>query len=78
MFDFGTLGRMGVVPGWPGEQVYPSQPMIAQTRAVFERRGSQGGQVREVVLHEVGHGPLVERPGEVARLMLDHISTVSQ
>jgi pimeloyl-ACP methyl ester carboxylesterase len=78
MFDFGTLGRMGVVPGWPGEQVYPSQPMIAQTRAVFERRRSQGGQVREVVLHEVGHGPLVERPGEVARLMLDHISTVSQ
>ena len=31
------------------------------------------GVVREVVLHEVGHGPLIERPDEVARLMLEHI-----
>jgi hypothetical protein len=30
--------------------------------------------VQEVVLHEVGHGPLVERPAEVARLMVDHIN----
>jgi pimeloyl-ACP methyl ester carboxylesterase len=68
MFDFGTLGRLGVVPGWPGDEVYPPQPMIAQSRGVFERR-----HVREVVLHEVGHGPHIERPAEVARLMLEHI-----
>jgi pimeloyl-ACP methyl ester carboxylesterase len=73
MFDFGTLGKLGAVPGWPGEEVYPAQPMIAQSRAVFERRRAHGGFLREEVLHEVGHGPLVERPAEVARLMREHI-----
>jgi pimeloyl-ACP methyl ester carboxylesterase len=73
LFDFGTLGKLGAVPGWPGEDAYPSQPMIGQTRAVFERRRSHGGQLREVVLHEVGHGPPIERAAEVASLMREHI-----
>ncbi|MCA1646459.1 MAG: alpha/beta hydrolase [Chloroflexi bacterium] len=73
MFDFGTLGKLGAVPGWPGEEVFPPQPQMSQTRLVFERRQRQGGVVREIVLHEVGHGPLIERPDEVARLMLEHI-----
>jgi pimeloyl-ACP methyl ester carboxylesterase len=73
MFDFGTLGKLGAVPGWPGEEVFPPQPMIQQSRAVFFRRQEHGGQVREVVLEHVGHGPLIERPDEVARLMGEHI-----
>jgi pimeloyl-ACP methyl ester carboxylesterase len=73
MFDFGTLGKLGAVPGWPGLDVYPPQPMIAQSRAVFERRRTHGGSVREMVLHQVGHGPHVERAEEVARLMREHI-----
>jgi pimeloyl-ACP methyl ester carboxylesterase len=73
MFDFGTLGQLGAVPGWPGEAIFPPQPQVSQTRQVFERRQGHGGVVREVVLHEVGHGPLIERPDDVARLMLEHI-----
>lgn len=73
MFDFGTLGQLGAVPGWPGEDVFPPQPQVTQTRQVFERRRQHGGVVREIVLHEVGHGPLVERPDEVAKLMQEHI-----
>ena len=73
MFDFGTLGKLGAVPGWPGEGVFPPQPMIAQSRAVFERRRAHGGSVREVVLHEVGHGPAIERAREVSQLMQEHI-----
>jgi pimeloyl-ACP methyl ester carboxylesterase len=76
MFDFGTLGKLGAVPGWPGEEVFPPQPMIQQSRTVFLRRESHGGQVREVVLEQVGHGPLIERPDEVARLMREHIDAV--
>lgn len=70
MFDFGTLGQLGAVPGWPGEAVYPPQPMIAQTRVVFDRRRVP---VQEVVLPGVAHGPVIERPAEVARLMREHI-----
>ena len=72
MFDFGQLGKLGAVPGWPGEEVFPPQPQVAQTRAVFSRREARA-PVREVVLTGVGHGPLVERPAEVARLLVEHI-----
>jgi pimeloyl-ACP methyl ester carboxylesterase len=71
MFDFGALGQLGAVPGWPGLDVYPPQPMIAQTRAIFTRRESHGGTVREVVLPGVGHGPLIERPTEIANRLLE-------
>jgi pimeloyl-ACP methyl ester carboxylesterase len=72
MFDFGTLGKLGAVPGWPGDEVFPAQPMIAQSREVFSRRGT----INEVVLHEVGHGPCIERPKEVAALVVEHIRKV--
>src|SRR6266852_113375 len=75
MFEFGTLGQLGAVPGWPGADVFPPQPQVSQTRAVFDRRRAHGGIVREVVLHEFGHGPLIERPDEVAKLMLEHIAS---
>ena len=70
LFDFGNLGKLGAVPGWPGEQIFPPQPMIGQLRQVFSRRPN----FREVVLSGVGHGPSLERPAEVAELMRDHIS----
>jgi pimeloyl-ACP methyl ester carboxylesterase len=73
MFDFGALGQLGAVPGWPGADVYPPQPMIAQTKAVFSRREARGGSVREVVLEGVGHGPPIERPAEVAKLLVEHV-----
>ena len=38
MFDFGTLGKLGAVPGWPGEEVFPPQPMIRAVAPVFLRR----------------------------------------
>ena len=34
--DFGYLGKVGLVPNWPGEEVYPPQPMVSQIRALFE------------------------------------------
>ncbi|HEY3062815.1 MAG TPA: alpha/beta hydrolase [Chloroflexota bacterium] len=74
LFDFGTLGKVGAVPGWPGEDAFPSQPMIAQTRAVFERRRAHGGELREVVLEGVAHGPLIEQPDTVARLLAEQVS----
>ena len=72
MFDFGNLGRIGAVPGWPGEDVFPPQPQVTQTRAVFDRRRPRG-VVREVVLSGVGHGPIVEAAADVAQLLVEHI-----
>lgn len=56
-FDLNQLGLLGVIPGWPGADVAPPQPMIAQTRAVLERYAANGGTYREVVLPDAGHAP---------------------
>ena len=64
LLDLGTLGKLGEVPDWPGEEVFPPQPMIDQTRAVLKRYAEAGGEYDEVVLQGVGHTPHVEVPGE--------------
>lgn len=61
-FDFGFLGQLGAVPGWPGAEVYPPQPMIGQTRAVLEAYRANGGEYREEVIVDCGHSPHIERP----------------
>ncbi|WP_254769026.1 alpha/beta fold hydrolase [Salinilacihabitans rarus] len=60
LLDLGTLGRMGHVPDWPGEDVFPPQPMVDQTRAVLDDYADAGGEYEEVVLDGVGHTPHVE------------------
>lgn len=69
LLDLGTLGAMELVPGWPGEEVFPSQPMVSQMRAVLEQYASGGGGYREEVLQNCGHSPHVERPGEFRDLL---------
>ncbi len=61
-FDFGTLGRLGYVPGWPGEEVYPPQPMVGQTRHILDQYKAHGGSYEEVVIAETAHTPYVEKP----------------
>ncbi len=63
-FDFATLGLFGAVPGWPGMDACPPQPMIAQLRAVLERYRANGGRYRELVLPECGHAPFIEKAAE--------------
>ena len=73
-FDFGVLGEMGAVPGWPGADVYPAQPQVAQTPALLERYAAGGGSFEEVCLDGVGHGALVERPDVVSELLTGQVS----
>ncbi|MBU1080945.1 MAG: alpha/beta hydrolase [Spirochaetes bacterium] len=62
LFDIGTLGKLGAVPGWPGEEAFPPQPMLAQTRSVLERRKARaGGPYSEIVIPDCGHTPFVEK-----------------
>ena len=64
LFDFGTLGKLGAVPGWPGDEVFPPQPMVSQTRYVLNLYQSEGGEYEEVAFEDVGHTPYLERPEE--------------
>ena len=72
LFDFGTLGKLGLIPGYPGEDVYPPQPMVGQTRHVLEQYKANGGSFKEVVIAETGHSPYIEKPDEV----MSHITKV--
>ncbi|MEW6637531.1 MAG: alpha/beta hydrolase [Actinomycetota bacterium] len=73
LLDFGNLGRLGYVEDWPGEDVYPPQPMVSQTRAVLDAYASRGGVYREEIIPDCGHTPHVERPKELRRLLLDFL-----
>jgi pimeloyl-ACP methyl ester carboxylesterase len=75
VFDLAFLGSIGAVPGWPGADAFPPQPMVTQTRAVLDRYAASGGAYREVVLPGVGHSPHVERPQEFAVALLEHLDT---
>lgn len=73
LFDFGYLGKLGAVPGWPGEGIYPPQPMVSQMRAVLEAYGANGGTFREEVIEECGHSPHVERPAAFLELLVSFV-----
>jgi len=69
LLDFGYLGQLGVVPEWPGQEVYPPQPMLSQIRAMLEEYASRGGTYREEVIPDCGHSPHVEKPEEFRRAL---------
>ncbi len=74
-FDFGFLGQLGAVPGWPGADVYPAQPMIEQIRTVFDNYQANGGEYREVVLADCGHSPHIEKQEEVFKLFTEFVES---
>ena len=69
-YDLNHLGRLGVIPGWPGEEVAPAQPMVTQTRDVLDAYAAAGGDVTELELEGVGHAPHLERPDEFRDALL--------
>ena len=58
--DPGTLGAAGLIPNWPGPDIFPPQPMLAQTRAVLETYADHGGSYEEEVIHNTGHVPFID------------------
>lgn len=73
MFDLATLGKLGYVPGWPGDEIAPPQPMVGQTRAVLERYAQAGGSYREVLVADSGHSPHIEKPQEWLAAFMEHV-----
>jgi pimeloyl-ACP methyl ester carboxylesterase len=74
LFDFGFLGQIGAIPGWPGAEACPPQPMVGQMRALLEQYVVNGGSYSEVVLSECGHSPHIERPAEFLETFLTFLA----
>lgn len=62
LFDLGTLGKMGLMPGWPGEALFPPQPMVQQTENALKIFEEKGGRVTRAVFEACGHSPHIEKP----------------
>ena len=62
LFDLAQLGLLGAVPGYPGVEKLPPQPMVGQTRSILDAYQSSGGDYTEVVVPGAGHSPHIEKP----------------
>lgn len=71
--DIAVLGKLQVVPGWPGDAVCPPQPMVAQIRKLLEDYAAAGGSFEELVFAECGHSPHIERPAEFINALVRHV-----
>ncbi len=74
--DPGFLGRLGLLPGWPGEEAYPPQPMVGQTRTLLEKYAAAGGSFEEVIIADAGHVPFLEKPDEFNKVFHQHLRNV--
>jgi pimeloyl-ACP methyl ester carboxylesterase len=75
LVDLGYLGQLGAVPGWPGADIYPPQPMVGQMRDVLDRYRAAGGRYTEHVLAGCGHSPHLEQPAEFDALVGDFLAS---
>ncbi len=75
-FDLNQLGKAGVIPGWPGDEIAPPQQMVSQTRDVLDAYRAAGGEVTELELDGVGHSPHLEQPGIFRRALLETIGYI--
>jgi pimeloyl-ACP methyl ester carboxylesterase len=57
LFDTAVLGKLGLVPDYPGVDQCPPQPMISQTRYALEKSDFD---FSEKVMDECGHSPYIE------------------
>ncbi len=69
MCDFGQLGLLGIVPGWPGMESFPPQPMVSQMRYVLEKYADNGGVYQEFVLENSGHGCHIDNEEKFAQII---------
>jgi pimeloyl-ACP methyl ester carboxylesterase len=69
LFDLNYLGELGAIPGWPGAEVAPAQPMVTQTRAVLADYGNSV----EVIYESCGHSAHLEYPEEFRAALTAHL-----
>ena len=76
--DIGQLGKMGFIPGWPGEDTYPPQPMVTQTRRLLSLYEKEGGFAKEVVFEASGHSPQIEEKDKFIKTYEDFITSTKK
>jgi hypothetical protein len=76
--DLATLGQLGVVPGWPGADVVPPQPMLGQLRDFFTAYGEKGGRVETEMFEGSGHFPVADAFDRWRKVFTDFLASVRE
>ena len=71
--DVAVLGQMGFMPGYPGAEEFPAQPMVKQMRYVLEQYHAKGGYYQEHLIAGSGHGCMLDHEDEVVALLRQFI-----
>ena len=74
LYDLAYLGSIGAMPGWPGEDACPPQPMVSQTRSVLDGYAAAGGSYREVAIADAAHSPHLDKPAEFRDALVGHLT----
>jgi len=69
VIDVGFLGKSGFIPNYPGEDVYPPQPMFSQIRTFLEEYQDRGGSFEARIVEGAGHTPFVEKKAEFLKVL---------
>lgn len=69
-------GTSRQLAAWPGQDAWPPQPMVAQTRAVLDGYAAAGGRYRETVFQDSGHGPHIDQPQRFMTALREHLAQV--
>ena len=75
-WEMGTLGKLGVIPGWPGEEAFPPQPMVSQIRNVLEEYRRRGGRVEIEMFEGSGHCPIFDAADRWSKLFFGFLASV--
>ncbi|MCY3539611.1 MAG: alpha/beta hydrolase [bacterium] len=75
-WEMGTLGQMELVPGWPGEDVFPPQAMVTQIREVLESYEATGGRVTVEMFEDSGHGPHLDAAERWLEIFFGFLSSI--
>ncbi|MCA9261970.1 MAG: alpha/beta hydrolase [Planctomycetales bacterium] len=71
--DVGTQGKLGYRADWPGEDVFPPQPLHTQVVFALDAYESRGGSVTRRLIPGAGHTPFLERPTLFLRGLRQHL-----
>jgi len=66
--DPGTWGPTGRLPGYPGAEEYPPQPMMEQIRTLLDAYAGSGGYCEEIAIKDSGHVPFITHQDEFNRI----------
>lgn len=76
--DPGTWGPSGLLPGYPGPEAYPPQPMMDQIRAVLDAYAERGGTYTEVAVDGSGHVPFLSHKPEFNSAFHAHLEKANK